>query len=368
MKAWIFQRKAGPKNPWSVGWYTPDGRRKEKQIGTKTHAQRFKAKVESELAGRTYQEIIEIGWKDFRREYEEQVVKTLAVSSRDKSRSALDSFERIAKPVKVMGITTQMIDRFISIRKTESGRKPGSVISPATVNRELRTIKAALNKAVKWKYILECPDVQMLRQYDEVGQVMSEEHFQLIYDACDSAEKPEDRAGDWWRALLTFSITTGWRIDEILSLRRDDLDLETGIVRTRAKDNKGKRDDFDRLRPEALDAIKKIITLAPTVFDWRHHKRTLYSEFAVIQHAAGIKLECPDAESHECTEACHLYGFHSLRRAYATFNASILPAPTLQKKMRHRSYQTTLGYIQMADKVLAAADDVYVPKCLQKKA
>ena len=52
------------------------------------------------------------------------------------------------------------------------------------------------------------------------------------------------------------------------------------------------------------------------------------------------------------------------RRAYATQNVDILPASVLQKKMRHKSFSTTQRYIQLADKMRAGSEKVYVPAFL----
>jgi len=110
-----------------------------------------------------------------------------------------------------------------------------------------------------------------------------------------------------------------------------------------------------------------IVGFQPLVFYWPHDRRTLDTEFHRIQVLAGINLPCPDADRHECTNACHRYGFHSLRRGYATMNADSMTAPVLQRKMRHRSFQTTLRYINLADKTKKATEKVYVPEFLQPR-
>jgi hypothetical protein len=45
--------------------------------------------------------------------------------------------------------------------------------------------------------------------------------------------------------------------------------------------------------------------------------------------------------NHEHTPACHFYGFHDLRRAFATMNAGQLTPDALQALTRHKSYLTT---------------------------
>ena len=87
------------------------------------------------------------------------------------------------------------------------------------------------------------------------------------------------------------------------------------------------------------------------------------SEFDRIQEAAGIHLPCDG--NHKHTPACHLYGFHGFRYAYGMLNADTMPAPVLQRKMRHSSFETTLRYIALADKMQKNADAVVVPAFLK---
>ena len=95
------------------------------------------------------------------------------------------------------------------------------------------------------------------------------------------------------------------------------------------------------------------------VFPWKSNSRALYVQFASIQGAAGIKLPCRG--NHEHTDFCYVYGFHDLRRAFASMNAEKLTPDTLQLLMRHKSYQTPQRYINMFRQVDATVEALYVP-------
>ena len=123
-------------------------------------------------------------------------------------------------------------------------------MSPATVNHDLRHLKAALRVAQDWGYLPTIPKCRRVREGTHIGRVITEEHFQAIYGACGVATMPRGlhvEPKEWWQGLLAFAITTGWRIREILAFRCSDLDLQTGRILTRAADNKGARDDVDHL-------------------------------------------------------------------------------------------------------------------------
>ena len=67
MNAWLFQdarqkKKLGEDCPWSVGWYDPDGKKKSKRIGSKSMAEKFRKKVEGQLASGTYQANAKTTW------------------------------------------------------------------------------------------------------------------------------------------------------------------------------------------------------------------------------------------------------------------------------------------------------------------
>ena len=98
-----------------------------------------------------------------------------------------------------------------------------------------------------------------------------------MYDACDTLTRPEGRRypADWWKALLCFAYMTGWRVGEILDLRRDDVDLEVGVAIVDANSTKGRREARVELHPIVVDHLRAIVEFQPFVFDWPHHERTL---------------------------------------------------------------------------------------------
>jgi integrase len=375
VKAWLFQdhrqkEKLGDKCSCSVGWLDPEGNRRSKRIGAKSRAETYRRRIEGQLAAGTYEGENRKRWIDFRREYEEKIVSGLAAKTRWAIAASLDHFQRLVNPQKLSSVRTSTIDDFVTKRKTESGRKPGSTVSSATVNHDLRHIKAALRVAHDWSYLPKLPKFRRIRESEHIGPVMTADHFQAIYEARDTAIMPKGLScepGDWWRGFLVFALTTGWMVGEILAFRRDDLDLDSGRIITRAEANKARRDDQDFLTDTALEHVKRIVSFHSTIFYWPHHERTLRTQFVRIQQGAGINLPCPDAGNHDCTPACHVYGFHSLRRGYATLNADRMAAPVLQRKMRHKSFQTTLRYISLADKMKKATEEVYIPEFLQKR-
>jgi integrase len=375
--AWIFQKledvhKLGEAAaPYYVGWYEPDGRRRKKSCGTgfqgKKIAEKLKRKLEAELMTGTYKMHAQKLWADFRQEYERRHLAGLAVRSLEQANFALDHFERIVKPVRVFPINTGHIDDFIAARRQEPGKKRGSLVSPASVNSDLRHIKAALRTAHEWGYLHQVPRFHMEKVPKRLPTYFTAEHFAAVYTAADVAKKPRGQPyppSDWWRALLVMGCMTGWRIGDMMGLKRDDLDLEAGTAITRHEDNKGKRDERVKLHPVVVEHLKRLAGFDPHVFPWAHYELTLRSQFATIQEKAGVHLHCPG--QHEHTRFCHVYGFHDLRRAFATMNAAKLTPDALQSLMRHKSYQTTQIYINMARQMDEAVASLHVPDVLKQ--
>jgi integrase len=376
--AWLYQkaeqvRDLGPQQAsWYVGWYQPDGRKKGKSCGPgemgKRKAEKLRRKIEAELMCGVYREKLSTTWETFRQEYTDKVLAGLSAKTRESAKSSLDAFERHIKPLRVYTIGTATVDDFIAKRRLDPGKKRGETVSAHTINHDLRHLKAALSVAQEWGYLPSLPRFRMEKAVKSLPTYVTGDHFAAIYQACQAARMPESLGhvtpADWWRALIVMGYMTGWRISDMLGLRREDLDLEAGTAITRGEDNKGKRDERVKLHPVVIDHLKKLVGFDSLVFVWNHNRRTLDAEFHRIQEAAEIHLPCRG--THEHTACCYVYGFHDLRRAFATLNADKLTPDALQALMRHKSYQTTQVYINMTRQMDAAVAGLHVPEVLKK--
>lgn len=379
MKAWLFQgylqkQKLGDDCPWSVGWIDPEGRRRSKTLGSESAAKRFQRKIEGQLAAGVYETVSRKSWEDFQAEYESRQMAAMNPGTRETVQSALNHFSRIAKPVRMAAINSKCIADYVATRRREHRRKSISngesakankpakpqgddspLVSPATINKELRTLRAILRRAVRWGYLAKAPEFEFLREPGKLPTYMPPEDFAKLYEACGKARWPQRQPyppADWWRGVLVMAYMTGWRIGSILALRWEDVDLEKATALSRHGDNKGKRDQKIPLHPLVVEHLAKLANFTPRVFPWPYARRALYSEFNALQTAAGIKPDAPKPH----------YGFHDLRRAFATMNAENMTADALQRLMQHTTYLTTQRYINMARQLTPAVQKLYVPQ------
>ncbi len=364
MSAWLFQdtrqRQAlGDRCPWSVGWYDPEGKKCSKKIGSKSMAEKFARKREGELAAGTYQSASRKSWDDFRDEYEKRGMPGTTAGTQAAAGYALDHFERIVKPVRVAAITNRTLAQYVASRQVEPVRKKGPPVSPATVNKELRHLRHALRRANKWGYLARVPEFEFLRQPEKLPTYVTPEHFAKLYAKADAARWPDGgpyTVADWWRGLLVMAYMTGWRIGSLLALKWADVNLDAAVALSRAADNKGKRDQRVPLHALVVEHLRKLKSFSPVVFGWDHDRRELFNEFHAIQEAAGVRPDGGKAR----------YGFHDLRRAFATMNADTLSPDALQALMQHRDYQTTRRYINLARQMNPAVQKLYVPNLAAK--
>lgn len=359
MRAWIYQdahqvKKVGAdKASYYVGWVDPAKRRRCKSCGPgaagRQLAKQLMRKVSAELTLGTYGRNLGKTWAEFMDEFEAKCLDRMAPGTQQQMRLTLKMFEELCKPGQVSGITTSTVDDFAAKRRAQGSRRvKGEPLGAVTVNNGVRRLRLALRKAHRWGYLEKLPEFDLAREPERIPNYVTPEDLAKLYAACGSATEPVAQGytpADWWRALLVTGYLTGWRRSEILGLRRDDVDLDTGGTLLRAEITKGKRDARLTLHPLVTDHLRRLVGFEPEFFAWQRSIATLYRHLEALCVRAGTPR----------------YGFHDLRRAFATLNADRVSVMALKELMRHRQIATTMRYVNMAHAVKGAVEVIYVP-------
>ncbi len=125
-------------------------------------------------------------------------------------------------------ITTYDIERYKKARSGQPIRRPFKIeagqeiprVRPASINRELATLSHVLNKAAEWGWI-ERPAAKIRKLKEENGRIvyLSAAQAESLLDAAKS-----DRSRQIYPFIL-IGLRTGMRSSEILSIRREHVDL-----------------------------------------------------------------------------------------------------------------------------------------------
>ncbi len=370
-KAWVFQfarhvEKYGKKASWYVGWIDPRGKRHAQSCGPgergRTVANRLADKLHSQLVTGTYESKEKTTWAELLKLYEARVLgRSANAVSAETARRSLAAFTAVMKPNRVKSIDTGTIDDFRKRRLV--GCDESAPVAPSTVNRELRYVRHALRRAKRWGIVDDVPEFEFARKAEKMPTFVPPEHFAAIYTACDHAKRPKRvpnvKAADWWRALLVTAYMTGWRVGQILALKWADVDLDAGTALSQAEHNKGNRDAFLPLHPLVVEHLRKIQTFGKgAVFAWDTNRRAIWDHFDAIQQ----KAKLPDGRPlPKAGKGGYWYGFHDLRRGFATLNADKMDLFQLQTLMQHRDLSTTKLYVAMAARLRKPVENLYVP-------
>lgn len=179
--------------------------------------------------------------------------------------------------------------------------------------------------------------VPMPKRAQTLPEILSQEEVARILAATRSLRE---------RVLLMTVYGGGLRLGEVLKLRVSDLDMARGLIRVEA--GKGQKDRYTvlpkRLR-EAVCRYQRVYRLHDYLFPSRGGDRPVHESavqrlYNAAKQRAGVHKRG---------------GIHSLRHAFATH---LLEAgtqlPIVQELLGHTSIKTTMRYIHVTQKNLAA--------------
>lgn len=142
----------------------------------------------------------------------------------------------------------------------------------------------------------------------------------------------------------------GFRQQEVLQLRIDQIDFENRGVRLDGRDVKGKRDEFVQGSPAGMALLARLVERARAAGQTRV---ILYRPKGQDRDGNPKPLRPIDSVKRAWKTASAKSGaprrLHDLKSTYVTAIARSAPAATVQRLARHRSYSTTRGYLEVSD-------------------
>lgn len=347
----VLKHPNGRSPYWYLRWWQPKpnaGGWKEKWKSTKTtvkkDAERQRRQLERELEG-GLKECDDPPWDHF----VEFFIDTYGVRRPKTTMSlyghCLNAFSNLAKPKRLSAVTRIVIEDFANERLRLGA-------AAATVNRDLRHLRAALRWAKRRGLIQEAPDFHglFIREERKKPTIIPDEDFIAILAAVKNPElKLKHRPAGWWRVFLYLSFYLGVRRGELLGMSWSDVNFERQEVRVVAGTSKGRK---ERMVPmsDDLAAILKVwhtesaAKLSDAVLPWPHDSyRSVYADWHAIQDAAGIP-----ADAHYVPKNCR-------SSCASALIASNVPTVVVKDFLGHANVATTENYYINTRPALRAA-------------
>ncbi len=233
---------------------------------------------------------------------------------------ALDKFRKLQGNIPLDSITPQMIEGFkAELLKTKS---------QTTVNITLRSLQAAIEKAVQWGYIGSNPfkGVRQIRTPEGNEPFMQTKEIRKLFKVMEPGI---------YRSFISTALYTGMRVTEICNLKWEDVDFQHHkiyVKNTNGFSTKSKKDRTIPLHPRAQVTLKGIERNgSPFIF----LKETGEIMDKDLMNKV-FKRYCKRAGLDE------RYHFHTLRHTFASHLAMKgVSLYFIQKMLGHQSMQTT---------------------------
>ena len=242
--------------------------------------------------------------------------------------------------------------------------------SPSTTNRELDTLRAALNKAVEWKHLKVNPIAGVKRiRVDDSAKVryLSEDERRRLDAALDSREARRRKARvdfNQWRTergykpfrdygsftdhlkpMTILALNTGLRRGELFNLRRESVDFVRRTLTVEGITAKSVRTRHIPLNDSAFDTLSRWVNQNDArglVFPGPGGKRMSHISTSWERLMKDAKIEN--------------FRFHDCRHDFASqLVMSGVDLNTVRELLGHSDIKMTLRYAHLAPAKLAAA-------------
>lgn len=297
-RAWYDKRRKPTGDGWYhfCKWYDEQGHQKARSFPTKAQAEQFRADLMHRMNRGECVDPVGRPWDDLVEEYLKyhRTVKGSADGTVISAGDTLRVFRSACGPVLSTTLSHRHLSQFVAQRREKR-------IKPATINRNLRELRAFLGWCEKEGY-LGSPARQI--RWDELWQADSGRPVRIaeLDELTRLLQAARDLYGACWYVRIILAMTTGLRRRDIERIRISDINLETGTMPTmNAKAHKR----FERrpIHPLALKVLAEYIPTLPAGSDVLLPDVWHDSKWKRIKDKAGVKNLM----------------YHDLRKSFASY-------------------------------------------------
>ena len=336
-KVWLWERKGARRTVYVMRWYGLDGSMRCETVGTDARiAESRRRKKEAELNMGDGREAARMRLSAFFEEHLRLMQRQVMPATLKVETSVMARFREFMVAERgaeadpwLEELRPAHGERYLAWRLAQvigKGKKAHR-LSPATANRDVRTLRSIFEAGVRRERFATNPfgRVSRVREERKLLRILSPEDYAALCVECRSRG---------WLAFISLGLMAGMRCGEIVWLDIADVDFEAGTISVRNKREHRVKNAHERLLPMAPE-LAAIVRLAigrrrsgPVLLnsDGRRWTNNLNREFGRIVRRAGIERCRP----------------HDLRATYVTVMAEAGEnMETIRRLAGHASIQTT---------------------------
>ena len=148
-RVWIRKRDTKARPTYHLRWLDPaTGKWRSRRVGTdRKRAEREAAVLEGELDAGTFREIAPVTLSEFTKDHIDKITGTRDAAEADRT---LREFATVCHVSSLRRINYTTVEDYVAQLRTKGN-------ATATINKKLRYLRAAFNKAIKRRYLAKNP-------------------------------------------------------------------------------------------------------------------------------------------------------------------------------------------------------------------
>lgn len=343
-------------------WIDPiTGKSKYRSTGTtiRREAERFAARLETELDDANAQQTVRTTWKEFRNRYEAEVAPTKAKKTWLKTRTMFTTFERLVGAKFLHAIDGRVVSTFAA-KLRESG------VSTWTVRGYLSELRKTLRWANRLEMLAVVPAIEMPRAVSKSkGRPLTAEEFERFLGKIPEVVTNPDWVPEWDRLCWGLWLS-GLRLEEAMRLHwTDDMQITPDFsgrrpyLRIPAAAQKSRQFQLLPMPPDFADHLQQVEERTGWIYTpWTVFRSSKTGQHRpTATHVGKVLCEIGKKSRIRVSEG-KTASAHDFRRSFAARWARHLTPQALRELMRHASVTTTEQFY-LGSMAEAAADELW---------